>query len=204
MGIAPLLTGAGGRPFGIAEAVVFVHGNPGSSRDWQTLAAAVAEFGRAVALDMPGFGRADKPREFDYTVPGYARHLAGALTELGIRRAHLVLHDFGGPWGLSWEAGHPQEFASATLWRAVGALGGKAGGRGTARETKDEHQPSGMSPNTAFGTRSNERSIMSSCEESSGRASWTTIYDDSLQIQPPDGRRTASPRRASSGPRCKV
>src|SRR2546430_17579859 len=38
---------------------------------------------------------------------------------------------------------------------------------------------------------------MSSCEESSGRASWTTIYGDSPQIQPPDGRRTASPVHGS-------
>lgn len=97
------------------EAVVFVHGNPGSSRDWRRLAEDVAEFGRAVALDMPGFGGADKPPNFDYTVQGYARHLAGALAELHIRRAHLVLHDFGGTWGLAWAATHPTEFASATL-----------------------------------------------------------------------------------------
>jgi pimeloyl-ACP methyl ester carboxylesterase len=35
------------------EAVVFVHGNPGSSRDWEELAAQVSPFARAVALDMP-------------------------------------------------------------------------------------------------------------------------------------------------------
>jgi pimeloyl-ACP methyl ester carboxylesterase len=64
---------------------------------------------------MPGFGRADKPAGFDYTVPGYARHLGGVLDALGVRRAHLVLHDFGGPWGLEWAAAHPDAFASLTL-----------------------------------------------------------------------------------------
>jgi pimeloyl-ACP methyl ester carboxylesterase/flavin-dependent dehydrogenase len=97
------------------EAVVFVHGNPGSSLDWVELAAAVGAFGRAVALDMPGFGRADKPLDFDYTVEGYARHLGGALEGLGVRRAHLVLHDFGGPWGLTWAIAHPDAFGSVTL-----------------------------------------------------------------------------------------
>jgi pimeloyl-ACP methyl ester carboxylesterase/flavin-dependent dehydrogenase len=97
------------------EAVVFVHGNPGSSLDWVDLVRAVGAFGRAVALDMPGFGRADKPRDFDYTVDGYARHMAGALGDLGVRRAHLVLHDFGGPWGLTWAIAHPEAFASVTL-----------------------------------------------------------------------------------------
>jgi pimeloyl-ACP methyl ester carboxylesterase/2-polyprenyl-6-methoxyphenol hydroxylase-like FAD-dependent oxidoreductase len=102
-------------PPGADEAVVFVHGNPGSSQDWVDLAQAVGAFGRAVALDMPGFGRADKPPDFDYTVAGYARHLAGALDRLGVRRAHLVLHDFGGPWGLAWAIAHPEAFGSATF-----------------------------------------------------------------------------------------
>ncbi len=97
------------------EAVVFVHGNPGSSLDWVELAQAVGAFGRAVALDMPGFGHAGKPPDFDYTVDGYAGHLAGALDELGVRRAHLVLHDFGGPWGLTWAIAHPEAFGSVTL-----------------------------------------------------------------------------------------
>jgi len=97
------------------EAVVYVHGNPGSARDWPELGIEVASFARFVALDMPGFGKADKPETFDYTVPGYARHLGGALSALGVRRAHLVLHDFGGPWALAWAAAHPDAFASATL-----------------------------------------------------------------------------------------
>jgi pimeloyl-ACP methyl ester carboxylesterase len=37
------------------------------------------------------------------------------LDELAIDRAHLVLHDFGGPWGLRWAAEHPDRFASAIL-----------------------------------------------------------------------------------------
>jgi pimeloyl-ACP methyl ester carboxylesterase len=111
-GVRSLVREAGGeRP----EAVVFVHGNPGSSRDWLPLARHVGEFARVVAPDMPGFGRADKPADFEYTVTGYARHLGGVLEALGIRRAHLVLHDFGGPWGLAWAAAHPDAFASAVL-----------------------------------------------------------------------------------------
>jgi pimeloyl-ACP methyl ester carboxylesterase len=112
-GVRSLVLEAG--PPAAEEAVVFVHGNPGSSRDWEELVGRVGEFGRAVALDMPGFGQADKPDDFAYTVEGYARHLGGCLAELGVRRAHLVLHDFGGPWGLAWAAADPDAFASATL-----------------------------------------------------------------------------------------
>jgi pimeloyl-ACP methyl ester carboxylesterase len=97
------------------EAVVFVHGNPGPKEDWQDLLKRAGEFGRAVAPDMPGYGAADKPVDFDYTIDGYARHLDGVLDQLGIDTVHLVLHDFGGAWGLAWAVQHPDEFASATL-----------------------------------------------------------------------------------------
>jgi pimeloyl-ACP methyl ester carboxylesterase len=97
------------------EAVVFVHGNPGSSTDWTALVDATGELGRAVAMDMPGFGKADKPRDFDYQVSSYADFLQGALKELGIERVHLVLHDFGGPFGLFWGLQHPDMWASVVL-----------------------------------------------------------------------------------------
>jgi pimeloyl-ACP methyl ester carboxylesterase len=102
-------------PRGAAEAVVFVHGNPGSSRDWTHLIERVGSHARSLAFDHPGFGRADKPQNFPYTVQGYARHLGEALNRLGVERAHLVLHDFGGPWGLAWAADNPHAFASVTL-----------------------------------------------------------------------------------------
>jgi pimeloyl-ACP methyl ester carboxylesterase len=102
-------------PVDAGEAVVFVHGNPGPADDWERLAPRAAEFARAVAMDMPGYGRADRPRDFDYTVDGYARHLGGVLDALGVRRAHLVLHDFGGGWGLRWAVDHPGALASVTL-----------------------------------------------------------------------------------------
>ena len=34
---------------------------------------------------MPGFGEADKPKDFPYTIEGYAAHLGGALEQLGVR-----------------------------------------------------------------------------------------------------------------------
>src|SRR4051794_13990988 len=98
-----------------AEAVVFVHGNPGVAADWLPLLEPTGAFARAVAITMPGYGDADKPHDLPYTVPGYAAHLAGAVDQLGITRVHLVLHDFGGPWGLQWAADHPDRHASTTL-----------------------------------------------------------------------------------------
>jgi pimeloyl-ACP methyl ester carboxylesterase len=97
------------------EAVVFVHGNPGFSQDWENLLERVGAFSRGVAPDMPGFGDSGKPKSFDYTVGGYAQRLGALLPKLGVRRAHLVLHDFGGPWGLAWALADPGALTSLTL-----------------------------------------------------------------------------------------
>lgn len=98
------------------EAVVFVHGNPGSADDWQALVGACGERGfRAVAIDMPDFGKTVAPAGFEHTVASYATFLDHALEKLGVERAHFVLHDFGGPFGLVWAAAHPDRLASVTL-----------------------------------------------------------------------------------------
>jgi pimeloyl-ACP methyl ester carboxylesterase len=102
-------------PEGAGEAVVFVHGNPGSGHDWAALVDAVGDFGRAVAMDMPGFGQADKPADFEYDVGGYGKWLGAAIDELGIERVHLVVHDFGGPFGLIWGLQHPDAWRSVAL-----------------------------------------------------------------------------------------
>jgi pimeloyl-ACP methyl ester carboxylesterase len=102
-------------PEDASEAVVFVHGFPASSRCWEALLPRVAELGRAVAWDMPGFGKADKPRGFDYTVDGFARFMQAALEQLRIERAHLVLHDFGGPWGMAWASVNTERLGSVVM-----------------------------------------------------------------------------------------
>ncbi|WP_406021881.1 alpha/beta hydrolase [Nocardioides sp. NBC_00850] len=104
-----------GGPRNSAEAVVFVHGNPGAGSDWLDLMRPVAEFSQVIAPDMPGFGGAEKRADQDYTLAGYARHLGGLIDALGLTRVHLVAHDFGGPWSLTWAAAHPDRVASVTL-----------------------------------------------------------------------------------------
>jgi pimeloyl-ACP methyl ester carboxylesterase len=105
------------------EAVVFLHGNPGSSADWEPLLAAAGRRWRAVAWDAPGIGRAAAPADFAQSVSAHAQFVGRALDALGLERVHLVAHDFGGPWGLLWAASEPDRFASAVLL-GTGALPG--------------------------------------------------------------------------------
>jgi pimeloyl-ACP methyl ester carboxylesterase len=97
------------------EAVVFVHGNPGSSRDFDSFVAQTGGFARAVAFDVPGFGHSDDRRGGPYTTTGAARFIDDLTKRLGIQRVHMVLHDFGGPWGLEWGRFHGDRLESVVL-----------------------------------------------------------------------------------------
>ena len=82
--------------------VLFMHGEPTWSYLWRKVIPAVREAGfRCLAPDLVGFGRSDKPHDFDFYT--YDRHveLAGTLLEdLDISGATIVVHDWGGPIGL--------------------------------------------------------------------------------------------------------
>ena len=113
-GASPRLVEAG--PAEASTAVVFLHGNPGSADDWEPLVGAVGASGaRALAFDLPDFGETVAPAGFEHSAPGYAGFVDAALTALGIERVHFVLHDFGGPIGLTWIASHADRLASLTL-----------------------------------------------------------------------------------------
>ncbi|MHA6792834.1 haloalkane dehalogenase [Pseudonocardia bannensis] len=95
--------------------VLLLHGEPSWSFLYRTMIPILADAGlRAVAPDLVGFGRSDKPAELaDHT---YARHVewVRALTfdVLDLRAVTLVGQDWGGLIGLRLVAENPDRFAA--------------------------------------------------------------------------------------------
>jgi pimeloyl-ACP methyl ester carboxylesterase len=83
------------RVAGEGTPTVYCHGNPTHGEDWLPF---MERGGPAVAIDMPGWGRSDKPdpRHFDYSMFGLSAFLERCLDELGVSQRKLVLHDWGG------------------------------------------------------------------------------------------------------------
>lgn len=112
-GITTTVTEAG--PPNATEAVVFAHGNPDYSRDFDRLLAGAARYGRVISFDWPGFGHADDPAGWPYNLDGAAHFFGGLMDALGVRSVDLVAHDFGGPWALQWAAAHPDALHSVVV-----------------------------------------------------------------------------------------
>src|SRR5579859_7523025 len=93
------------REEGSGPAVVCVHGMWGSSFLYRkVLHELAARDLRGIAWDLPGFGFAERPPDYDYSWTGLGRFCVAAVDALGLDRFHLVVHDIGGPVGFELAA----------------------------------------------------------------------------------------------------
>lgn len=110
---------------GVGAPVLFVHGNPTWSYLWRNILPTIAETHRAIALDLPGFGRSERPAGARYDFADHARVIDGFIDALGLERLSLVLHDWGGALGMQWAVTHPERVVSVTLMSTfVAPVGG--------------------------------------------------------------------------------
>ncbi len=104
-----------------APVVLLMHGQPTWSYMYRrTMAVLVARGLRVVAPDNIGFGRSDKPT--DPTAYTFRRHVewtTSFLEALDLRAVTLVVHDWGGPIGLSALAAGPGRFARVVATNTV-------------------------------------------------------------------------------------
>ncbi len=98
---------------GGGEPVVMFHGEPTWAYLYRKVAQPLLAAGkRVVAVDMPGFGRSDKPTDRGwYTYDRHTEHVAAVLAGLGLSNATVVVQDWGGPVGLRWAVEHDDQVA---------------------------------------------------------------------------------------------
>ena len=97
----------------VAAPVLMLHGEPSWSYLYRKMIPIITTAGhRAVAPDLAGFGRSDKPaRREDYTYQFHVDVMTGLIKSLDLREITLVGQDWGGLIGLRIAAEHPDRFA---------------------------------------------------------------------------------------------
>jgi pimeloyl-ACP methyl ester carboxylesterase len=98
--------------------IILCHGFPECWYSWRHQLPALAKAGfRAVAPDLRGYGRSDRPEEVDkYTILHDIGDIVGLVDALGAKQAIIAGHDVGAP--IAWQAA----LLRPDLFRAVIAL----------------------------------------------------------------------------------
>ena len=84
-----------GREDSDAPYAVIMQGWGTNCRLYDPVAALIGDRFRVLQFDLPGFGASDEPAE-SWDVERYARFTVSLLTELGIHRAMMIGHSYGG------------------------------------------------------------------------------------------------------------
>lgn len=90
------------------EAVLMLHGNPTWSFFYRNVVRTLSPNLRCVAPDHIGMGLSEKPQSYDYTLATRIADLEALVASLGLKRVHLIVHDWGGAIGCGFATRHPE------------------------------------------------------------------------------------------------
>ena len=86
---------------GDGPVILFVHGTPTWSFLYRKIIGELSKEYRCIAIDHIGFGLSEKPLNFQGRPQDHSINLTEFIERLSLNDMTLVVHDFGGPIGLS-------------------------------------------------------------------------------------------------------
>ena len=92
---------------GKGETILFVHGTPSWSFDFRKIIKVLDRDYDCVAADHIGFGLSSKPKYYNYSTIQHSLSLEEFVQKTELQDITLVVHDFGGPIGLSFAIKNP-------------------------------------------------------------------------------------------------
>jgi pimeloyl-ACP methyl ester carboxylesterase len=99
--------------------IVFIHGLSGSWQNWLENLPYFAQKRRCIAMDLPGFGHSDMPRE-KISISGYARQVDALCEQLDLGACVVVGNSMGGFVTAELAIRHPDRVDRACLAAAAG------------------------------------------------------------------------------------
>jgi len=103
---------------GDGDPILFIHGQPTSSYLWRNVIPYVTGRGRAIAVDLIGMGRSDKP-SIDYRYVDHRRYLDAFIEALDLHDVTLVVHDWGSVLGFDWAMRHEADVKGLAFMEAL-------------------------------------------------------------------------------------
>lgn len=76
--------------------LLLIHGFLGSTFSWRYLLPMLSPHYTVYAVDLPGFGRSDKRKDYPYTLTAFARSVHDFIQSQTIRHLTIIAHSMGG------------------------------------------------------------------------------------------------------------
>ncbi len=129
------------------QVVALLHGGNYFASAWEETIPALSEAGfRVLAIDQIGYGRSSKPI-IHYTLDMHAHNTLRVLDHLGIERAAVVGHSFGGMVATRFAFSYPERTSHIALVNSIGMADNRAG-----RGWSEPRPAAGRSYEAALGT----------------------------------------------------
>ena len=107
------------RRIGSGPDVVLCHGTPWSAQLWAPYAEALRHQFTVHLWDMPGYGQSSKVPDHRVSLDVQGELMADLVAHWGLRRPHVVAHDYGGAVALRAHLLHRTPYASLALVNVV-------------------------------------------------------------------------------------
>lgn len=97
------------------KTLIMVHGNPTWSFYYRNLVKKFSKDFRVIVPDHIGCGLSDKPQDYDYSLKNHVNNLKDLIESLDIKKASLIVHDWGGAIGFGLQRHLPDLIESVTI-----------------------------------------------------------------------------------------
>ncbi len=100
---------------GTGPPILFLHGNPTWSFLYRGIVIRLRDRFRCIALDYPGFGCSDHPKDYGYTPAEHAGVVAELIQALDLTDLAIMGQDWGGPIGMRTALDHTSRLRALVM-----------------------------------------------------------------------------------------
>ena len=100
---------------GRGQPILMCHGNPTWSFLYRNVIRSLSDRFRCIAVDYPGFGLSERPRNYGYTAAEHAGVVRELVRELDLSGMIVMGHDWGGPIGTAVAGSDPARVSGLVL-----------------------------------------------------------------------------------------
>lgn len=102
--------------------LLLIHGFASSTYTFRRMIPLLQHQFSIIALDLPGFGRSEKPTSFIYSLQNYAELMLECIQHFGISKPYIVAHSMGGQIALNMARIAPEKISKLILLCSSGYL----------------------------------------------------------------------------------